>query len=335
MNHSIPQQMQAVVVAAPGKQSTLHLQHLPVPVPTAGQLLLKVAACGINRADLMQRQGLYPPPAGDSDILGLEAAGTVVAVGDRSLQHYVGQRVFGLVNGGGYAEYVLLPAVQAIPVPSNWSMQQAAAIAETFLTAYQLLFTIGQATAGQRVLIHAGASGVGTAAIQLAKAKGLDVAVTVGSAEKVAACLALGADLAINYREQPFAETLTQCWPQGINLILDPVAGPYLIEDIKLLAMDGVIVIYAMMGGRVIPELDLSLLFRKRGQVICSTLRNRDAAYKAKLTADFQNDFAHSLEQAEITPVIDRQFAMTDAEAAHALLSANQTIGKLVLDFSI
>ncbi|GHG77232.1 NAD(P)H quinone oxidoreductase [Alishewanella longhuensis] len=334
MKYVTPEQMQVIQVQDPGKHSRLDWRSVQVPTPAAGELLLKVHACGINRADLMQRQGLYPAPAGDSEILGLEAAGTVVAVGDESLDSYLGQRCFGLVNGGGYAEYVLLPATQAMQVPQGWSMAQAAATAETFLTAYQLLFTIGQASAGQRVLIHAGASGVGTSAIQLAKAKGLQVAVTVGSADKVAACLMLGADLAINYRQQHFLDELKLVWPEGINLILDPVAGSYIADDIQLLAQDGKIVVYAMMGGRKLAELDLALLFRKRGQLICSTLRNRDAQYKARLTADFQQDFATALAAANIMPVIQQVFAANDIEAAHTLLSTNQTIGKLVLIFS-
>lgn len=333
MTFSIPEQMQAILVENPGKQSKLVWQTVAVPTAAPGQLLVKVSACGINRADLMQRQGLYPPPAGDSDILGLEAAGTVVAVGDSSLQHKLGQHVYGLVNGGGYAEYVVMPAGQALAVPTGWSMAQAAATAETFLTAYQLLFTLGQATAGQRVLIHAGASGVGTSAIQLAKAKALQVAVTVGSADKAQACLRLGADIAINYREQSFAEVIKAQWPQGVNLVLDPVAGDYINADAALLAQDGSIIVYAMMGGRKIPELDLSLLFRKRGQLLCSTLRNRDTAYKSALTRAFEQDFAEALAQGVIAPVLQQTFDINEVEAAHALMSSNQTIGKLVLTF--
>lgn len=333
MTFSIPEQMQAILVEDPGKQSRLVWQTVAVPKVAPGQLLVKVSACGINRADLMQRQGLYPPPKGDSDILGLEAAGTVVSVGDNSLQHYLGQQVYGLVNGGGYAEYVTMPAGQALPVPKGWTMAQAAATAETFLTAYQLLFTLGQATAGQRVLIHAGASGVGTSAIQLAKAKDLHVAVTVGSADKANACLKLGADIAINYREQSFAEVLKAQWPQGTNLILDPVAGDYINADAALLAQDGSIIVYAMMGGRKIPELDLSLLFRKRGQLLCSTLRNRDTAYKSALTSAFAQDFATALTQGVIAPLVQQTFDINDVETAHALMGSNQTIGKLVLTF--
>jgi putative PIG3 family NAD(P)H quinone oxidoreductase len=323
--------MQAVFVDAPGRDSQLSWQDCAIPKLKPGELLLKVAAFGINRADLMQRQGLYPPPPGDSAILGLEAAGIVVAVADDSLSPLLGQAVFGLVNGGGYAEYVAIPAAQAMAVPEGWSLQQAAATAETFLTAYQLLFSLGAATQGQRVLIHAGASGVGTSAIQLAKARQLQIAVTVGSADKAEFCRQLGADIAINYREQDFSEVLAAAWPEGIALVLDPVAGSYLNNEASLLAMDGKIIIYAMMGGRKIPEFDLSLLFKKRSQLLCSTLRNRDAAYKAELTRRFHADFAADLAAKTIEPVIAAVFSREEVEQAHQLLASNQTIGKLLV----
>jgi putative PIG3 family NAD(P)H quinone oxidoreductase len=328
---TLPTTMQAVIVDAPGRDSQLRWQDIAIPKLKPGEVLLKVAAFGINRADLMQRQGLYPPPPGDSPILGLEAAGIVVAVADDSLSPLIGQALFGLVNGGGYAEYVALPAAQAMAVPESWSMQQAAATAETFLTAYQLLFLLGDATQGQRVLIHAGASGVGTSAIQLAKARQLQIAVTVGSADKAVFCQQLGADIAVNYREQDFGEVLAAAWPEGVALVLDPVAGSYLNSEARLLAMDGKIIIYAMMGGRKIPELDLSLLFKKRGQLLCSTLRNRVAAYKAELTRRFHADFASELAAKTIEPVIAAVFSREDVEQAHKLLASNQTIGKLVV----
>lgn len=331
MAKGLPDSMQAVMVETPGKESRLSWQTLAIPKLKPGEVLVKVAAFGINRADLMQRQGLYPPPPGDSAILGLEAAGTVVAVADNSLLPLIGQQVFGLVNGGGYAEYVAIPAAQAMTVPTGWSLQQAAATAETFLTAYQLLFLIGDARAGQRVVIHAGASGVGTSAIQLAKARGLHVAVTVGSADKAEYCRQLGAELAINYREQDFSQVLANAWPEGVDLVLDPVAGSYLQAEANILAMDGKIIIYAMMGGRKIPELDLSLLFKKRGQLLCSTLRNRDAAYKANLTQRFMQDFATLLACGEIQPVIAKTFSRSEVEQAHQLLASNQTIGKLLV----
>jgi len=331
MATTLPTTMQAVCVDSPGRDSQLRWQDCALPKLKPGEVLLKVAAFGINRADLMQRQGLYPPPPGDSTILGLEAAGIVVAVADDNLSPLLGRAVFGLVNGGGYADYVAIPATQAMAVPEGWSLQQAAATAETFLTAYQLLFLLGEATEGQRVLIHAGASGVGTSAIQLAKARQLQIAVTVGTADKAAFCRQLGADIAINYREQDFSEELAAAWPEGVALVLDPVAGSYLNSEASLLAVDGKIIIYAMMGGRKIPEFDLSLLFKKRGQLLCSTLRNRDAAYKAELTRRFHADFAADFAAKSIEPVIAAVFSREEVEQAHQLLASNQTIGKLLV----
>lgn len=333
MSESIPSWMQAVQVLNPGKQSQLVWQPQPCPQVSPGQLLVKVAAFGINRADLMQRQGLYPPPTGDSSILGLEVAGTVVAVGDASATPWLGQRVFGLVNGGGYAEYALLPQQQALRVPDAMSWAEAAATAETFLTAYQLLFQIGQSQAGDKVLLHAGASGVGTAAILLARFKGVRTAVTVSTDAKAAFCHQLGAEQVINYRQQDFVAALQAKWPEGIQLILDPVAGDYLQREASLLAQDGKIIIYAMMGGRKVPELDLSVLFKKRAQILFSTLRNRSAVYKAQLTQSFAHDFATELAGGNLKPVIQQTFSSAEVNQAHQLLSSNQTIGKLVIVF--
>jgi tumor protein p53-inducible protein 3 len=327
---TIPSTMQAVTVLNPGKDSSLQLQSYPVPVPSAEQLLIKVAAAGINRADLMQRRGMYPPPPGDSEILGLEVAGIVVAAGPQH-KSWLGKAVFGLVPGGGYAEYALLHAGHAMAVPAGYSMAEAAACAEVFLTAYQLLFTIGGLQSGQRVLIHAGASGVGTAAIQLAKAAGAMVAVTASSEDKLAACKALGAELLLNYTTVRFEQQLAAQWPDGVNLILDPVAGDYIGREIPLLAMDGKIVIYAMMGGRDIPQLDLAALFKRRGQLICSTLRNRSNRYKTALTQAFSNAFGRALAQRQIAPVLQQQFTLQQAGQAHQLMASNQTVGKLVL----
>lgn len=331
MSGAVPQKMKVIDVQLPGDNSVLVFSERAVSQPAAGQLLVKVAAAGVNRADLMQRKGLYPAPAGESDILGLEVAGTVVAVGDSSLTGLIGQAVFGLVPGGGYAEYALLQAGHQIPVPAGWSMTDAAATAEVFLTAYQLLFSIGGLTEGQRVLIHAGASGVGTAAIQLAKARGAQVAVTVSSADKADVCRKLGADLIINYRQQDFADELKQQWPQGVNLILDPVAGSYMTRQIPLLAMDGIIVVFAMMGGSKLEQLNLAPLFKRRGQIICSTLRNRSNDYKSDLTRNFMADFASLLTDKQIIPEVFRTFSWCQAEQAHQLMTENQTSGKLVL----
>ncbi|MGP9801133.1 NAD(P)H-quinone oxidoreductase [Rheinheimera sp. NSM] len=327
---NIPSTMQAIAVVNAGNDSTLRVEQRPVPQPSAEQLLVKVAAAGINRADLMQRRGLYPPPVGDSDILGLEVAGIVVAAGPLH-KSWLGKAVFGLVPGGGYAEYALLHAGHAMAVPAGYSMAEAAASAEVFLTAYQLLFSIGALQSGQKVLIHAGASGVGTAAIQLAKAAGAVVAVTASSDDKLAACKALGAEVLLNYTTAAFEQELAAQWPDGANLILDPVAGDYISREIPLLAMDGKIVLYAMMGGREIPQLDLSLLFKRRGQLICSTLRNRSNKYKTALTQAFCNAFGQPLAHRQIAPVLQQQFKLQQAEQAHQLMASNQTVGKLVL----
>ncbi|PKM19967.1 MAG: NADPH quinone oxidoreductase [Gammaproteobacteria bacterium HGW-Gammaproteobacteria-15] len=329
---SIPATMQVIAVENAGKDSTLRIEQRAVPQPSAEQLLVKVAAAGINRADLMQRRGLYPPPEGESDILGLEVAGVVVAAGPLH-KSWLGKAVFGLVPGGGYAEYALLHAGHAMAVPAGYSMAEAAATAEVFLTAYQLLCSIGNLQTDQRVLIHAGASGVGTAAIQLAKAIGAKVAVTASSADKLAACTTLGAELAINYKTTAFEQELASHWPQGVDLVLDPVAGEYISREIPLLAMDGKIVLYAMMGGHEIPRLNLAALFKRRGQLICSTLRNRSNRYKTNLTQAFSQTFATMLAQRQIQPVLQQQFDWRQAQIAHQLMASNATIGKLVLTF--
>jgi putative PIG3 family NAD(P)H quinone oxidoreductase len=340
----IPDTMVAAILESSADGSTaLQWQQIAVPHPAAGQLLLQVSAAGINRADLMQRRGLYPPPPGDSTILGLEVSGVVVAVSCNADEHWLGKKVFGLVNGGGYAAYALMPSAQAMPVPDSWSLIEAAGCAETFLTAYQLLFSLGQLhlspahltsdLSGEKVLIHAGASGVGTAAIALALLAGAEVAVTASSDKKLAVCHSLGAHLAINYQQHDFVSVIKQQWPAGCQLILDPVAGDYISKNIQCLAIDGKIVIYAMMGGRRLTELDLAPLFQKRGQILCSTLRNRSPDYKAKLSAAFYQRFAADMQQRRLIPLIQQVFNYDKVEQAHQLMASNHTMGKLILRF--
>ncbi|WNO61245.1 NAD(P)H-quinone oxidoreductase [Rheinheimera sp. MMS21-TC3] len=329
---SIPASMQAIIIKQPGQNSYLECAQIAVPKMNANQLLIKVAAAGVNRADLVQRQGLYPPPAGESDILGLEVAGTVVAT-PAELQHWIGKQVFGLVPGGGYAEYAVLHHQHAIIVPEGYSMIEAAATAEVFLTAYQLLRWHGQLSVQQKVLIHAGASGVGTAAIQLAKFFDAIVAVTASTDEKLALCRRLGADILVNYKQDKFEDVLAKCWPDGADLILDSVAGDYIHRNIAILGLDAKIVIYAMMGGRHLPELDLVPLFKQRGQLIFSTLRNRSDAYKANLTKDFIKNCGIALTEKKIQPIIYKTFNWQQAADAHQLMASNQTQGKLVLEF--
>lgn len=330
-NISLPKTMSAIDVEHPGPDSTLKFVELPLPVPSADQVLVKVAAAGINRADLAQRAGIYPPPPGESPILGLEVAGTVVAVGDNSQQHWLGQEVFGLVPGGGYAEYTLLHKGHILQRPDGISALQAAGTAEVFLTAYQAMVELGGLSAGGAVLIHAGASGVGTAAIRLAKTMNTTVAVTVGSDEKAAACKALGADFCINYKNADFVAELKALVPQGFNVIVDPVAGDYIAKDLQLLALDGRIVVLAMMGGRQVPAFDLALMFKKRGQLICSTLRNRTDSYKTALCQTFLQRFGEQLSTGALRPLIAQSFDWREADKAHQLLANNAVVGKLVL----
>jgi len=329
--HAVPSQMTAIEVINPGKQSQLQQVTMAVPQLKAGQVLLKVAAAGVNRADLLQRSGLYPPPAGESDILGLEVAGTVVAMADDVSPEWLEQAVFGLVPGGGYAQYVALPAEHLIRKPASLGMAEAAACAEVFLTAFQAMRAVGNVPDQGALLVHAGASGVGTAAIQLGKALGCFVAVTVGSDEKAKACLALGADVAVNYKTQDFLAELKAVRPQGFDLIIDPVAGDYITKDIQLLALDGQIVVLSMLGGRMTPELDLGLMLKKRGQLLCSTLRSRTDGYKAALIIDFNQQFGSALAEGKIKPVLAHTMDWSEAERAHQLLSANAVVGKLVL----
>ena len=329
--HAVPSQMTAIEVINPGKQSQLQQVTVAVPPLKAGQVLLKVAAAGVNRADLLQRSGSYPPPAGESDILGLEVSGTVVAVAADVSPEWLEQAVFGLVPGGGYAQYVALPAEHLIRKPASLGMAEAAACAEVFLTAFQAMRAVGSLPDQGALLVHAGASGVGTAAIQLGKALGCFVAVTVGSDEKAKACLALGADVAVNYKTQDFLTELKAVRPQGFDLIIDPVAGDYIAKDIQLLALDGQIVVLSMLGGRMTPQLDLGLMLKKRGQLLCSTLRSRTDGYKAALIIDFNQQFGSALAGGKIKPVLAQTMDWSEAERAHQLLSANAVVGKLVL----
>lgn len=329
--HLIPDQMTAIEVIHPGKHSLLQQVTVPVPALKAAQVLVKVAAAGVNRADLLQRSGLYPPPVGESDILGLEVAGTVVAVADDVSPEWLGQAVFGLVPGGGYGQYVALPAEHLMKKPSALGMTEAAACAEVFLTAFQAMRYVGSLPDQGALLVHAGASGVGTAAIQLGKALGCFVAVTVGSDDKAKACLALGADVAVNYKTQDFVTELKAAQPQGFDLIIDPVAGDYITKDIQLLALDGQIVVLSMLGGRMTPELDLGLMLKKRGQLLCSTLRSRTDSYKSALISEFNQQFGKALAEGKIKPVLAQSIDWSEAERAHQLLASNAVVGKLVL----
>ncbi len=308
-----------------GEGGRLSAQRCPIPQPRSGEVRIRVAACGVNRADLLQVAGHYPPPAGAPPHLGLEVAGIV----ERAAGPFrVGDRVMALLAGGGYAEYVTVDAGSVLPVPENLSLVEAAAIPEAFVTAYQCLFAIGQLQATERVLIHAGASGVGTAAIQLAKAAGAWVAVTCGTEEKAARCEALGADRAIRYKTEAFADALSD-----IHLVLDPVGGPYLNQNLRVMAPEGRLVQIAMMGGRH-SEIDLALLLAKRLTLRGSTLRSQPVAVKTALVQGFWAQFGDALARGEIAPIIDSRYDFELAPQAHQRMAENANSGKLVLELN-
>lgn len=323
--------MRAVLVEAPGGADQLRLGEAPRPEPGAGELRVRVRATALNRADLLQRQGQYPPPPGASEILGLEAAGVIEAVGEGVDAGRVGARVMALLPGGGYAEYVTVPARMAMPIPENLTFEEAAAVPEVFLTAYQALHWLGAVEAGQRVLVHAGASGVGTAAIQLARAAGATVYVTA-SAPKHDACLALGAEAAIDYRTEDFAERIADLTGgAGVHVILDFIGASYFEQNITALGTDGRLVLLAMMGGTTVDEVNLAHLFRKRIHLITTTLRSRSVAYKIRLTEAFAVDALPRFQTGALHPVIDSVRDWTEVREAHRHMEANRNVGKIVL----
>ncbi|GLX80439.1 NAD(P)H quinone oxidoreductase [Thalassotalea insulae] len=301
-----------------------------MPDIAADECLVKVKAIGVNRADILQRAGKYPPPKGESLILGIEVSGEIVACGDQVTNKAVGDKVCGLVPGGGYAEYVRVNADHLIDLPPHYEYVQGAALAETFLTAYQCLFIIASLQPNENVLIHAGASGVGTAAIQLAKAKQAYVVVTTSNQQKAQACLDLGADEVINYKDTDFA---AYCKDKALsfNVIIDVVAGDYLNKNVNIAALDGRIVILSMLGGHFSKQLDVAKLLMKRLTITATTLRNRSDDYKSQLVGEFLQQFSALLSDDTITPVIDRTLPWQQAEQAHQILMTNQNIGKVVL----
>jgi len=297
-----------------------------------GQVLVRVAAFGINRADLLQRAGKYPAPAGESPILGLEVAGEIVEIPAGLITRFqLGDKVFGLVAGGGYAEHVAVEASHLLPLPESLDYRQGAALAECFLTAYQAMFVEYQLSAEHSVLIHAGASGVGLAAIQLAKQSGCQVAVTASSANKLAACQQYGADTLINYNQQDFVEILKST---GVDFIIDFVGGAYVNRNLTVLKRDGCIIQLAMLGGRYVENFDMALMLGKRATLKASTLRNRSNSYKTALVKSFEQDFWPSLYNQQLKAVIDQAVPVQEVAQAHEQMENNRNIGKLVCYWS-
>ncbi|WP_170350714.1 NAD(P)H-quinone oxidoreductase [Ruegeria atlantica] len=321
--------MRAVEITKPGGPEVLQLTDRPVPEPQAGQVILKVAYAGVNRPDALQRAGAYDPPPGASDLPGLEASGEVVAIGAGVDGLSVGDKVCALLPGGGYAEYVATPAAHCLPVPTGMEMKEAACLPETFFTVWSNVFMRGGLKAGERFLVHGGSSGIGTTAIQLANALGARVFATAGSADKCEACVKLGAEKAINYRDEDFVGVLRA--EGGANLILDMVGGDYIPRNVKTLAEDGRLVQIAFLQGPKV-ELNFALMMVKRLTLTGSTLRPQSDLAKAKIAQDLREAVWPLLDAGRVAPVMDSEFALADAAAAHARMESSNHIGKIVLN---
>lgn len=326
--------MKAIEITSFGAPEVLRLGERPLPVAGAGEMLIRVAASGVNRPDVLQRTGNYPVPPGASDIPGLEVAGVIEQGDAQALARAgfkLGDHVCALVAGGGYAEFCVAPIGQCLPVPKGWSDTEAASLPETVFTVWSNVFDRAHLQAGETLLIQGGSSGIGVTAIQLAKAMGAQVIVTAGSDEKCAACLALGADHAINYKTHDFqAEVKRLTAEQGVNVILDMVAGSYVAKEIECLSEDGRLVIIAVQGG-VKSEINAGLVLRRRLTVTGSTLRPRSLAFKQAIAQACLAKVWPLIETGRIKPVIHSVFAARDAAAAHALMESNQHVGKIVL----
>ncbi|MBT7890336.1 MAG: NAD(P)H-quinone oxidoreductase [Deltaproteobacteria bacterium] len=318
-------------VVEPGAPEALKLQEMDAPTPLAGEVLIKVAAAGVNRPDVLQRMGLYPPPKGASPTLGLEVAGEICSVGDGVDQKLSGQKVCALTNGGGYAEYVSVPVEQCLPVPAGLSLTEAAALPETCFTVWTNVFDRAGLQPGESLLVHGGSSGIGTTAIQLANALGSRVFATAGSDEKCQACAKLGAEIAVNYRTQDYLEVLSAATDKkGVNVILDMVGGDYISRNIKLAAMDGRIVNVAFLQGSK-AEVDFMPVLLKRLTLTASTLRPQPTAAKAAIARSLQNKLWPLIEGGQFKPVIYKTFPLSDAAEAHRLMESSAHIGKIML----
>ena len=327
----VEESMLAIEIREPGGPEVLVPVDRPRPEPAPGEVLIRVAAAGVNRPDVLQRRGHYPPPPGASDIPGLEVAGVIEAVGPDAGEWQVGDRVCALVAGGGYAEYCAAPAAQCLPIPRSLSFIQAAALPEALFTVWTNVFERGRLQAGESILVHGGSSGIGTTAIQLARAFGARVFATAGTAEKCAACERLGAERAVNYRETDFAEAVRQLTGgRGVDVILDIVGGEYLARNLDSLAPDGRLVVIAVMGGARAP-LDLLPVLQRRLTITGSTLRPRPVAAKGAIARALRRHVWPLLESGAVAPLIYQVFPLRQAADAHRVMESSRHIGKLVL----
>ena len=329
MTSSLPQEMTAIEIVEPGEPEVLRPAKRPLPEPGEGYVLIKVAAAGINRPDVLQRRGGYPPPPGAPDIPGLEVAGEVVACGPAVRQLSPGDQVCALVSGGGYAEYCVAPEAQCLPFPDGLTAVEAAGLPETFFTVWSNVFDRAGLKAGETFLVHGGSSGIGTTAIQLAKAFGARVLTTAGTAEKCRICEEMGAEKAFNYREEDWfsgANELTG----GADVILDMVGGRYVAKDIDLLRPDGRLVFIAFLGGSKV-EIDFLKVMLKRLTITGSTLRPRDIGFKAAIAANLEARVWPLISAGRIRPLVHKTFPLDQAAAAHALMESSTHVGKIVL----
>jgi len=324
--------MKAIVITQPGGPEVLQLQDRPIPVPKAHEVLIKVEAAGVNRPDVAQRKGNYPPPANASqDIPGLEIAGAVVEIGDRTTRWNVGDKICALVIGGGYAEYCAVPEGQCLPIPENLSFVEAASLPETFFTVWSNVFDRAKLLPGESLLVHGGSSGIGVAAIQLAKAWGATVYVTAGTDEKCAFCEKLGADKAINYKKEKFKDvikTITQ--KKGVNVILDMVGGDYTQDNLDVLTEEGRLVLINFMKGNE-TNIKLSSILQKRLVVTGSTLRARDENFKAAIADQLLKHAWPWLNSGKVNPIVYKTFTLNEAAATHVMMESGEHIGKIVL----
>jgi putative PIG3 family NAD(P)H quinone oxidoreductase len=323
--------MHAVVITEPGDPDVLRWIEVQDPMAGPGEVVVDVAASGVNRADLMQRQGMYPPPPGAPPYPGLECAGTIAAVGPGVTGWQPGDRVCALLSGGGYAEKVAVPVGQLLPAPASVGLTEAAAFPETACTVYSNVFAGARLAQGETLLVHGGASGIGTMAIQLAKNAGATVAVTAGSAEKLAACRELGADILINYQENDFVQKIREATEgRGADVILDIIGAAYLARNVAALATDGRLVNIGLQGGRK-AELDMGMLMAKRGTIMATTLRARPAPQKAAIVSAVREHVWPLIDAGKIRPVIHRELPMWEAPEAHRIMAASTHTGKILL----
>ncbi|WP_370264439.1 NAD(P)H-quinone oxidoreductase [Limnobacter sp.] len=330
LNHAVPATMQGVVVLEPGGVEQLKLVDLPTPPPGRGEVLIRVHAAGVNRPDVLQRLGLYPPPPDANPRLGLEVAGDIVAVGEGVGQERLGNAVMALCNGGGYSEYVVVPAAQCMSVPPGLTMVQAASLPEVYLTVWQNLVWTGGLKAGAKVLVHGGSSGIGTAAIQLCKRFGAEVFVTVGGPAKASYCEALGAKT-YHYKTEVWEDRiLADTEGVGVDLVLDMVAGDYLDRDLKCVADQGKIIVIALLGGRF-AKIDGARLMAKRAELTGNTLRPRSAQFKARLCAEVEQDLAAGFASGHYKPLVEAVYPLQQVARAHTRMESGESFGKIVL----